>query len=83
MQQRCHRRTIDRNGVVIGHDHVHLQLLGTFERLSCGNAVVNGDQKANSLGMQTIDHGRVESIALVHARGNRRLRASSERFEGS
>ena len=82
MKQCRHRRTVGRNGVVIGHDHIHVQFSGTFKRFRCSHSVVDGDQEADSLAMKAIDHGRVEAIAVVNTRRDRGFGPSSQWFKG-
>ena len=72
----------DRNGVVISHDHIHIQFSGTFKRFRCSHTVVDGDQKPDSLAMKAIDHGWVEAVAIVNPRGDRGFGPSSQWFKG-
>ena len=82
MKKRLHPGTGLGDGGVIGHDHVHRQRPGPTEGLLCCDAVVHGDQQPDALGMQTIHHGWVEAIALVHAGGDRGFRLGSKWFKG-
>ena len=83
MQQCGHPWTRFRNGVVIGHDHVHRQRSGPLEGLHRRHSVVHGDQQSDALAMQAIDHRWIEAIALLHPGRDRRLRLGAEWLQGS
>ena len=81
MDQCRHRRALIRNGVMVGDDHVHAQLLRQFQRLPRGHAVVDGDQQAHTPVVEFVHHAWIETVTVFHPGGNRSNRMGSERFE--
>ena len=83
MEQRQVGGRLRWQGVVVGEDHLHLQLQGALEGFLGRDAVVDGDQQGDPLAGQALHHGGIEAIAVLLAAGNRRKRPGAKPLQNT
>ena len=69
---------LGRQAVVVGENHLQAETISRLQGLDGGHSVVHGDQQADLLGRQSLHHGRIEPVAILHAAGDRWMGHGSE-----